>query len=697
MIVSNLKNHIEIPILNSNTYLQQFGGKVYFYYDTVSQSTVKATSTIQYELWLEHEKLELEDGTKFECVIFDDSSKLQLKKDATPSLPKEVTTTLKDFSGYAQYFDDDNPRLMASGTFTREHNTSEPYEVYPVSIKVILDASDYTVIKPDGTRSDMYCRWYTAGIELEIPNLELRIELSEVPNEITEDSTTATIKYKADSKTVGKIQKLEACISVTGGDDDVPYREITIPSNKDLTYTFDLTQQDIEALYPATKKNLIGAVRYYLKTTLIDNSVHWYYLDGNFKVLRDYTPTITPIVKDVNTTTVALTGDENVLIKYHSNAYFDSGARGSKGASIASQHVVNGSQTIKEGTGTFENIQSNVFTFNATDTRSMIATPVEVKPQMIEYIKPTCTQEVHLTLIDTNTAEARVSVSGNYFDGSFGAVSNTLKIEIRHTNLDGNGMTDWADVTPLLPEVNNNTYSLSYNALGFQGGTSYVFQSRVTDKLGSATTKEYTASVSPIFDWSETDFNFNVPVNINAENLNMNGETIIQHSNTTNNTVLSATGGHIYVRPGGTSDTSNETVFYADGSVKFGGYNLVDYVIETGTASMGSNGTWYWSKWKSGKAECYGVRNYGNTAVTTAWGGLYRSSSFSQALPSGLFVNTPEVMNISMQNGNMGGWVARHEATAPAADNTGGFIVVRPASATISQAYMSFHIVGRWK
>jgi hypothetical protein len=414
------------------------------------------------------------------------------------------------------------------------------------------------------------------------------------------------------------------------------------------------------------------------------------------------------VLKDTNPTTLALTGDENILVKHHSNVYFESGAQGRKGASIASEFAVNGSQTIKEATGIFEGIESNTFTFNATDTRG-ISSQLEVQPHVVEYIKPTCVQEVHLTLVDTNTAEAQITVTGNYFNGFFGAVGNELKLEIRHTNLDGKGMTEWADVTPLLPNISNNTYSLSFNVRGFNGGTSYTFQCRASDKLGSATTKEYTARVFPIFDWSETDFNFNVPVNINAEGLTMNGETIIRHSATTNNTVLSATGGHIYLRPGGTSDTSGETIIYPDGSVKFGGAvdfgdsfmidgnTLADYVIETGEESMGSNGTWYWRKWKSGKAEAWGCRNFGNMAVTTAWGSLYRGAILTQDLPNNVFIRTPDAININIVHSNFGGWICKHEQTAPSADTTGSFIFVRPASATVSPTNIGFYVAGEWQ
>ena len=190
----------------------------------------------------------------------------------------------------------------------------------------------------------------------------------------------------------------------------------------------------------------------------------------------------------------------------------------------------------------------------------------------------------------------------------------------------------------------------------------------------------------------------------------MHDETIIRHNETANNTVLSASGGHIYLRPSGTNSTSGETIIYPDGSVKFGGIvdlsngfeidgaPLADYVIERGRASMGSNGTWYWCKWASGKAECWGCRNFGTMAVTTAWGNLYRSAFLTQDLPEDVFVTTPDVININIVNSTYGGWICKHENAAPSAVTTGSFIFVRPASATVTApTYIGFHIIGVWQ
>ena len=415
-----------------------------------------------------------------------------------------------------------------------------------------------------------------------------------------------------------------------------------------------------------------------------------------------------PTVRDVNSDTLALTGDENTFIRYESMAEYAINATASKNATIVTQSVTCGSKTITDlPYGVIEDVESGDFNFYALDSRNM-AVSGSVFKNLIEYVKPTCYQKLEIELSGEVAANVKLTVSGNYYNGSFGAADNTLLLEVRHTDDDGN-MGEWTTLTGT-PTIKNNTYTLETTFSGFNYGKSYVFQCRATDKLNVVQSSQYTIKFLPTFDWSEEDFNFNVPVNIEADNLEMHGQTIIRHSKDTNNTVLSATNGHIYVRPRGTSNTYGETIFYPDGSIKFGGTvdlgdsfkingnKLADFVIESGSTSMGSNGTWYWAKWASGKAECWGCRNFGNMAVTTAWGNLYRSAFLTQDLPSKLFVTTPDVININIVNATFGGWICKHENAAPSAVTTGSFIFVRPASATVTApTYIGFHVIGLWK
>lgn len=434
------------------------------------------------------------------------------------------------------------------------------------------------------------------------------------------------------------VQTLQACIAnSTGNTVYVAYRDIP---KDDTSYTFTLTDAERTTLRNAAASSASLSLRFYVKSTVPQTDGTTYtgysFLSRTFSV-GDAVPTVNPVVKDTNSTTLALTGNESVLIPGYSNAYYSIGATAQKGASIQTQSVTCGAIVKSTATGTFTAVPNYEFTFYCRDTRgNYIYQPYEA--DYIPYFKVTCNQTVHLNLDGT----VRLVVTGKYFNSSFGAKNNELKIEARSRET-GGSWSSWGDISVLLADASNDTYTLTATMSGFDPSGTYEFQARATDKLTTATSSADSVTLKPIFDWSKYDFNFNVPVTIE-------------------------------------------------------GAPLEDYVIETGTEAMGTNGTWYWSKWKSGKAECYGCRNYGNMAVTTAWGGLYRSGAFTQSLPSGLFADTPEVIDISFRGGsNVGGWIANHENSAPDSSTTGSFILVRPASATLTGSYISFNVIGRWK
>ena len=404
-------------------------------------------------------------------------------------------------------------------------------------------------------------------------------------------------------------------------------------SKTGTSYTFNLTIDERNALRSAASGSSL-ALRFYVKST-INGSTSYSFLDRTME-LEDIIPDLAPTAQDTDTTVVALTGDSSKIILGYSDIYYNIGVTAPAGTSIITQSIKCGAQSSTTNNGTFTNAQTNVLEFSATDSRGNVASE-RIEMDVIPYIKVSCNQTARLNLDGT----VALVVKGNYFSDGFGAQDNELKIEHRSRETGGE-WSDWGDISVLLADASGGTYTLTGTISGYDPSGTYEFQARASDKLSSAESSIDSITLKPIFDWGKYDFNFNVPLTIEDNPLN-------------------------------------------------------DFVIETGTEAMGTNGIWYWRKWKNGRAECYGCRNYGNMAVTTTWGNLYRSEAFSQTLPSGLFVDTPEVIDIRFRGADKGGWIANHEDTAASDYETGGFILVRPASATLTQAMISFNVIGRWK
>lgn len=68
----------------------------------------------------------------------------------------------------------------------------------------------------------------------------------------------------------------------------------------------------------------------------------------------------------------------------------------------------------------------------------------------------------------------------------------------------------------------------------------------------------------------------------------------------------------------------------------------VDYIVEEGTATPDSYGTWTYRKWKSGVAECWRSIDINTFAPATAVGGFYGRVISGYLFPTGLFVTTPQ-------------------------------------------------------
>lgn len=222
-------------------------------------------------------------------------------------------------------------------------------------------------------------------------------------------------------------------------------------------------------------------------------------------------PTLSPTVVDSNTTTTALTGDSAKFIKYYSKASVATGAKARNSATLKSQKIVCGAKSISGASGTISAVESGSFTFGATDSRGYTTTQT-VNKTLIEYVKLTCSMEAGAP---TTAGVATLKISGNYFNGSFGKVANTLTVQYRYKT-QGGSYGSWTTVTAT---KSGNTYSATASISGLNYLNTYVFQVRAIDKLATVNSNEQTRKTTPVFDWSKDDFNINGTLKVNNKNI----------------------------------------------------------------------------------------------------------------------------------------------------------------------------------
>ena len=483
------------------------------------------------------------------------------------------------------------------------------------------------------------------------------------------------------------VQKMEAVVKVSDKalGEEFEVHRVTLSNGFKGTHYFDITEDERNAMRYFLRNTEGFDYHFYLYMTINGQS-------AERKVTRDAhiancNPVLAnPTVIDANSTTAALTGDVNVLVYGESNAEYsvDVGLR--KEAYIKQFSVTNGSQKASLPQGLLQNVESGLFTFDLTDSRGKVAT-ASVEKTLIPYLKPTCYIQVEVELVEETAVVVHFRANGSVFRGNFGAVDNAFKIEIRHTQNDGN-MGEWTDITPIGAIFKGNSYEITTTITGLIYRQTYDFQLRITDSLYTVQSATYTAVLEPVFDWGEQDFNFNVPVS-------MNGKPVLRHNRDGNHTIISASGGRIHLRPNGTDDETGQFVIYPD-VAPVGG---CDYVIETGKEPMGTNGTWYWEKWASGKAVCWGTRNFGTASLgandgTTA---IFTAGYYTQDFPSGLFINAPIAMTSFDKRSDVSYPNPTWTTIRSISQSSMTFWLCSYVSGRISASDTSFHVIGRWR
>lgn len=465
--------------------------------------------------------------------------------------------------------------------------------------------------------------------------------------ELTENPRAATItsapsfndesspKITYNNTAGSAVTTLDVCI--TKSDKNTAIASYRSVSKTGTEYTFSFTDAERKALRQYLNVQGGSKTVYFLIRTKI-GSDYYYNAVGKTASIKDGKPIIEASAYDTGTISTQLTGDSDKLIKGYNTLNARITATAQKEASIVSTSITNGSNTVSGSSAIYNNTESNTVTFSATDSRGF-TTSKTITLDMVSYIKPTCILSVTAPTTDGVMA---LEIEGSYYDGSFGLLENALAVAYRIKA--GNGdYGEWQEATP---EIKDNGYTVQVTVTELDYRQSYTVQARAIDLASGrqgVESNEYTVKTIPVFDWGANDFSVNVPMSIE-------------------------------------------------------GQPLADFVIETGTASMGSNGTWQWRKWASGKAECWGKRNYGNMGVSTAWGGMFLSTTFTQNLPSGLFNSTPETMDIRIAHTDHGaGFIVTESATGASKTSTGDFAVCRATSLTLQQVYIGFNIIGTWK
>jgi hypothetical protein len=224
-------------------------------------------------------------------------------------------------------------------------------------------------------------------------------------------------------------------------------------------------------------------------------------------------------VEDVNPATLALTGRSDRIIRYMSSLRVTLEAEGTYGAGIA-RRTVNGISLTQPYLDILQADGDRVHAV-VEDTRGY---RVEFNESLglIPYVKLTNNARVQRTA--PTSGQALLTFAGNCFRGSFGQVSNSLRLRYRLCPEDGE-FTPWQELD--CPVKYDQTYETEVLLTDLDYTKTYTLQTVAMDALEEAECTLTVLPGVPAFHWKKDGFFFHVPV---AFDESLSGAYIRKHT-----------------------------------------------------------------------------------------------------------------------------------------------------------------------
>lgn len=347
--------------------------------------------------------------------------------------------------------------------------------------------------------------------------------------------------------------------------------------------------------------------------------------------------TFNPTVVVVDGLSLDLTYNEGIVINGVSDVECHFNITDTGNQSIREFVVYNGgiAHAGADGLVNITNVYNGSFTFAITTTDGVTAT-ASIRLSEIPYFPISCLLEVEDVSFDTDTqATIRYQVKGKCYYDSLGIKNNSLNIEYQwYTGSAPPSTLSWTRVTP---SVSGYDYVSNIDVSVYYTDT-VTFNVRVYDELtGDETTLKY--KVTPVFDWSETDFNFNVPI-------------------------------------------------------KYQGVEI-PVVVEDG-----ANRYWEWKKYSDGTVEMWANVSLIGIGITKAWGSLYTSGRLDDTdLPFPFTFTRIPTLIVNLVPGYAGAilMTTGDGSTPLSTTSTGTFELARGSINNSSSYKLCYYVRGYWR
>lgn len=226
-------------------------------------------------------------------------------------------------------------------------------------------------------------------------------------------------------------------------------------------------------------------------------------------------PSISGTVKDSNPITKTLTGNENKLVKYFSNALLTLEISPTTSSNDTNSTVTQRSaegETFEGISVTLNKITKKDFSVTVNNSRGFSTTTIiTASGGLIEYFSPSINIEVY-RVPDQTSSHVKMTYNGSFFNQNFGNVQNTLDIKWFWKE---SISQEWTLGGTIAPTYNGNEIISAEIDCGnvFDYLNEYRFKLEVVDKLTSdGTTATDVIRGKPIYSHGKDFFHFLVDV-----------------------------------------------------------------------------------------------------------------------------------------------------------------------------------------
>ena len=213
--------------------------------------------------------------------------------------------------------------------------------------------------------------------------------------------------------------------------------------------------------------------------TLIGTTTAGFYA---YAVKADCLPDVSADVVDTNASTIALTGDSSKLVCYMSKPKVTANVTAKNGATVKAVQIYNPvGLTADSSPYTFDTVYSEDFKVKAIDSRGYTTEILHKTPGFVLY-DPAHIISASIKRTESTSTTATATTTGFCFNGSFGAVGNTLALKYRYKTAAGS----YGEYVSFAPTWNSDgTFTATVDIPDLALNETYYFEFAAEDKLVS--------------------------------------------------------------------------------------------------------------------------------------------------------------------------------------------------------------------